>query len=310
MPSIRSMFSAEPESEETWDMDQFLGEANKLIDEQTPPETPTEEPPAPETPPAEPEEEPEAEEPESVAPEAPVLPAAADPLAALSAERRAALLALNEVLERDPVRAESVLRGLSAPAAQAPQLPEEIDPASFEATIWRQQQETNAKLDQLAGMTTKQQEQLVRQATATAAQQAGTAFATKYDGKLDQADVIAIAKHAGQTGIAARFAQGSDDLVSAYDQALEHVLWTNDVWRNKVLEAPVAPAPGETPEAKERKRKLSALSSAASPVSGSPSTRSPLESREDGRLTPQSRMGLVRELANGLARGAISEGNT
>lgn len=248
---------------------------------------------------------------------APAAPAPSDPFSDISPERRAALLALHETLERDPAKAESVLRGLTSPASEpepAPvaTLPEDIDPQSFEATLWRQQQETNAQLSQLTSVARQQQETFAKQQAATAAQQAGAAFAARYVGKLEQADVLAIAQQAGSSGIAGVLAsteEGKRDLIGAYDRALETTLWGNEAFRQKVIgETPVI-APGEQPEAKDRKRKLTALSSAASPVSGPAPKRSPLESRDDGRLTPQSRMGLVQEMATKLARGAASDAN-
>ena len=60
--------------------------------------------------------------------------------------------------------------------------------------------------------------------------------------------------------------------------------------------------------AKERKRKLTALSSAASPTSAPAAPKSPLETRHEGRLTPQSRMSVVKDMASQLNRSQ-NEGN-
>ena len=143
----------------------------------------------------------------------------------------------------------------------------------------------------------------------TAADAAGIEFAARYP-QLEQSDIVAIAEVAGGSGLAARLANGNDDLKGAYIQALESTLWTNESFRPKVLgeqaikEVPVA----AKPETKARKRKLTALSSAASPVSAPSQPKAALETRVDGRLTPQSRLSLTREIASKLNRDQ-NEGN-
>ena len=79
-------------------------------------------------------------------------------------------------------------------------------------------------------------------------------------------------------------------------------MWTNELYRGKVV--PTAPviAPADTVEAVMRKAQLHALSSAASPIAAQPAQRPELQTREDGRLTPQSRQQAIQELATGLAR--------
>ena len=119
--------------------------------------------------------------------------------------------------------------------------------------------------------------------------------------------MVAVAQAAGASGLAARLANGTEDLTGAYVQALETTAWTNERFRAK-LTAEVAPAAEPTPaevdasSSKVRKRKLTALSSAASPTSAPPERRSALETRADGKLTPQSRLSVVGELASKLAR--------
>lgn len=334
MPSIRQIMGVPDELEggdTEFDLDKFMADVDGLIPKsndrlrgpdagpEPSPEPTTAAAPEPDEDPVLGEQEPgdEAEgepEPEVPLPPAPAALAPPDPLAAIPAERRAALLALDEVFQRDPAKAESVLRGLStdpalAPVA-APQLPEDFDPGSPEARLWQQQQDTAEQIRQLTAATRAQQETFAKQQANTAAQQAGATFAARYQGRLDEADVVAIAKQAGESGLAGVLAgtpEGRSDLASAYDRALETTLWSNEVYRAKVLElTPTGPAP-KTPETKSRQRKLTALSSAASPVSGPSPKRSPLESRSDGRLTPQSRMGLVKELASNLNRSTVSE---
>lgn len=332
MANLRELFGdpglTEEGGEQEFDLDAFMGEVDRLVADK-----PTEqdhggsvgeaEPPPPDLAHGEREEESGEEagaEPSSPAvpveeapasPPTPAAPPPPDPFSDLPPERRAALLALDETLRRDPAKAESVLRGLSAetPPVEPPRLPEDIEPGSFEARQWHDQQELRAQIAELSAATRVQQETFAKQQAATAAQQAGRTFAQRYVGKLEEQDVLQIARQAGESGIAGALAsQTPDDLAGAYDKALEFVLWGNESYRQKVIgEAPVVQA-GDQPEAKTRKRKLNALSSAASPVSGPVQKRSPLESRDDGRLTPQSKMGLVRELANGLARGAASDG--
>jgi hypothetical protein len=215
---------------------------------------------------------------------------------------------MDRVFQEDPTKRDAVLRALAEQPAVAvvpePELPEGIHPDSFEAMLWKQNLETQRQVALIANANRAQQETFAKQQANTAAERAGAAFSARYDGKLTHEDVMAIARHAGQTGVAARFANGSDNLTQSFDQALEHVLWTNESFRQKVLGTEVTPVvPSEQPEAKDRKRKLTALSSSASPVSGPAPAREKLESDPvRGRLTPQSRLKAVQELATGIAR--------
>jgi hypothetical protein len=326
MPNIAQVLglNIRAEDDTEFDLDAFMAETDRAVGESVtrqranepapevdsiPPTSgaPTEDP----APGVEPETEVEPDEPapEEPAPPAATVPAPSDPLASLTPERRAQLLALDEFLQKDP----AALQRLTAPEPEpvAAQLPEDIDPQSFEATLWRQNQETQAQLREITNATRLQSETFAKQAAAQAAQQAGAAFAARYVGKLEEADVLAIAREAGASGIAGVLAateEGQRDLAGAYQKALEVTMWQNEAYRSKVVgEAPVE-QPGDAPAAKERKRKLTALSSAASPVSGPADKRSPLQSRDDGRLTPQSRSQLIQEAANGIARARMSEG--
>jgi hypothetical protein len=241
---------------------------------------------------------------------------APDPLAELPADRRAQLLALDEYMREHP---EAITRITEAPAAPpAPEpitLPEHIDPGSVEATLWLQQAEQSRKLDEIAAEQRRTQEALatdrLRATTQEAAISAGNAFKARYEGKLTDADVLAIAQVAGSPGgLAGRLAAAAkspEDITAAYDQALELTMWSRPEFRSKVDAVPTpTQAQIDAEAAPARKRKLTALSGAATP-SGAPPTRSPLQSREDGRLTGQSRMDLVRQLASQL-RGGGGEG--
>jgi hypothetical protein len=238
-------------------------------------------------------------------------PSAADPLGLLPPERRAALLAIDEVVQRDPAKRDRVLAALRDEAVVAPSLPEDIEEGSVAARLWHEQQETRAVLNQMAQGQRLQQEAFAKQAAVTAADAAGIAFAQRYP-QLEASDIVAIAQEAGQSGLAAKLVTGTEDLRAGYLQALESTLWTSERWRANVLSVP---APTESTvadehkeESKPRKRKLTALSSAASPVSAPATPKSPLETRVDGRLTPQSRMDVVREMATKLNRSQ-NEGN-
>jgi hypothetical protein len=328
MPSIHELFGLDPalasegEGNADFDIDKLFGAAEEAIPghrsrvtngdlpgDSTPPPSPVveTEPAAGTTPPppvtvggedlgGDEEEEPEASE--AIA-SPPVVPQAVaeDPIAAL----------LREALG-DPERRARVLGALAgeptvAPPA-APALPEEIDPRSPEAALWMRQNDVDRKLAEIAAATKAQSESLAKQQANNAANAAGAAFAARYQGKLDAAEVIDICRIAGSTGIAARFATGADDLQAAFEESLEHVAWTNEGYRAKLIGQPAAPpvVPGNTPQAQDRKRKLTALSSSASPVSGPAPGESPLETRTDGRLTEKSRMSVVQQAASAIAR--------
>jgi hypothetical protein len=240
-----------------------------------------------------------------------VHPVLGDPWLELPAERRAAILALDQTLMADETKRAKVFGILSGdtdapPTPTVATLPEHIDPESFEATLWREQQEQRTVLERMAEQNRAVQAETQRQSAQTAAMQAGNRFAQKYADKLTQDDILEIAKFAGMAGTAGAFANTAEakaDPSAAFEQALEHTLWTNESFRARVLgtSGPVTP-PGEQPEAQERKRKLSALSSSASPVSGPSPRRSPLEAGVDGKLTEKSRQDLVKDAANMLRR--------
>lgn len=241
-------------------------------------------------------------------PSAPLV--APDPLLELPPERRAAMLSIDQILTSDPAKRDAILRVLNEvpqPVAQVvePQLPEEIDPSSFEAQLWRQNLDTQRAIGEMRQTLQSNQVSMEQQRSQNEAEAAGRAFAAKYVGKLDATDVVEIAKYAGQSGIAGALAASEafrGNRQAAYEKALEDTLWTNETFRQKVMEAPAVSVPGPSADAEDRKRKLTAISSGANPVSGAPVQRAALETREDGRLTPQSRNQAVRELAGGLLR--------
>jgi hypothetical protein len=258
----------------------------------------------------------EGEEVDEETPPAPVPPVlttpSSDPLLDLPPERRAALLALDETIMADPAKRAAVFGILSgdseAPPAPKPTLPDHIDPDSFEGTLWREQQETRAMLEQIAAQNRQVQEDSIRQRANAAAVDAGNRFAQKYADKLSQDDVIEIAQFAGQSGITASFANTAEARANptvAFEQALEHTLWTNEAFRARVLgtSGPVA-SPGDAPAAVQRKRKLTALSGAASPVAGPGPRQSPIEHGVDGKLTEKSRQQVVKEAANMLRQSS------
>ena len=321
-PSINELFSApgsEAEEDFEIDMDKLMAgvdtsiaESTRFRGEETPPEPPAEEEPAPEVPPS-----PEpAEPPADVAPaehggeaheESPggtaPLPPATDPLGLLFAEAA-----------QDPAKRDRLLAALADPKPEPTQvatLPEDIEEGTVAARLWQQQQSTQEQITRIAEGQKAQSEALARKDASDAASAAGAEFAARYDGRLDGDDVVRIAQAAGNSGLAARLAAGNENLKDAYLQALESTLWTTESLRAKMLE-PAAPkepsvADEHKAESKPRKRKLTALSSSASPVSAPAPGKSPLETRTDGRLTPQSRFGLVQEMATKLNR-ANNEG--
>ena len=329
MPSIADIFGGDPETESPeFDLDKFLADADSIIKDRSaePPElAPEADPVAAEGAPTPPGDSPGAQSPSSGGePEGPgagapppvvVSTPAPDPLSEIPAERRAQLLALDEYMREHPDALSRITAPEAKPEPEPIKLPEHIDPGSIEAELWMGQQEQGRLLQEIAAGYRQTQESLatdrLRVTTQEAAMAAGNAFAARYEGKLTIDDVLSIAQIAGaQGGIAGRLAsqaKSPEEITAAYDEALEHVLWKTPEFRAKA-DGPIVGVP-DVPTAKEadraaapdRKRKLTALSGAASPVAGAPASRSPLETRADGRLTGQSRMDLVKSLASQLA---------
>lgn len=261
--------------------------------------------------PAEPESEtPPAAEPEPVVPrETPVpAPVAADPLAELPADRRAAMLSIDQILTNDPAKRDAILgilTGAPAAAVAEPQLPEDVDPDSFEAGLWRRQQESDREIAQLREGAAFQAQTAQAQTAAQHAMTAAKQFGERHP-ELAEADVYEIARYAGNSGVAGAFVEANRrDPIGQLEQAFESVLYANETFRGKVITTAAPVVPGETTTAVERKRKLTALSSGASPVATGPAKSSQLESRPDGRLTPASRQQAVAEVAAGLLRQRI-----
>jgi hypothetical protein len=248
--------------------------------------------------------------PEPVLPVTPPAPVP-DPFAGMSDTERFELLQLRQALA-DPERALQVKRAAlgipeQAAAAAAPEpestLPEHIDPGSFEAQLWHQNQEMQRELRELRGGLQQQNQQTEQQIMLASAKAAGERFTAKYGDRLAPEEIQAIAIRAGNNRLPEAFRAASGSWEEAMEKSLEFELRSNDALLAKVLgvgQTAPPPNPNErTAEAVHRQRQLTALSSAASP-SGDVPQRTPLEHRGDGRLTEQSRLGLVKEFMNSL----------
>lgn len=306
MPSIADLFGVNPNeidpeaaaAEGDFDIDKMLSEADRIMEAHNPTE-----------PGAEPEPEPVVDVPrETPAPEPTpqVAAVAPDPLSELPPERRAAMLSLDQILTTDPAKRDAVLRVLAGEPEPTPepepQLPEEIDPNSFEARMYLENLETRKAVNQIAQRMASQEQVTQAQTAADHARAAAASFSAKHP-ELEQEDVYEIARYAGNSGVAGAFVEANRaQPVAQLEQAFESVLYGNEVFRSKVIPKAEAVVPGEAPEAVERKRRLTALSSGASPVAGGSTTPPQLESRPDGRLTPASRQQAVAQVAADLLR--------
>lgn len=260
-------------------------------------------------------------------------PQPATPFATIAPEERAELLLLRQALA-DPERARAVRQAYlgvppaaappAPPAPPAPTLPEHIDPQSFEADLWRDNQALARQVAELRQQTERSTEDLRRDRWMAAANDAGERFAAKYSGRLTPTEIQAIAQIAGARGLPQALSEAyQGDVGRACTDALEFVLRQTDALLAKALtppqapgvqETPPAPAPGTQPlypgqpvsqdpaalaaqAAEYRKRTLTALSAGSSPVGEAP-TRTPLETRgATGRLTEASRRSLVDQMA-------------
>jgi hypothetical protein len=258
----------------------------------------------------------------AVAPPSPPSPPA-DPFAGLTELERLELLQYRQALA-DPERALAVKRAVlgvpeSPPAVVSepvsspppPALPEEIEPGSWEAQMWQQNQDMRRELEALKAGQQQTQAQTEQEAKNAAAIRSTNAFAQRYVGKLTKEEIEAICQTAGMQKLPDTFRPTTKTWDEAMDKSLEFTLRSNDALLAKVLGvAPAAPPPAtgaETPEANQRKRALTALSSAASP-SGDTPQRTPIEHRGDGKLTEKSRLQLVQEMMGGGLRGSPGEG--
>ena len=294
----------------------------EVIPEPEPAPVPEPEPaPEPETPPV----------PEAPAPAPSDIPppaAPADLFANLDPLERQELALLREAL-RDPDRQVAIRRAYlgvadptaavteappgtpPSPVASAPTLPEHIDPDSFEAQLWHAQQETNRQLSELRAGLAQQNQATEEQNAAVAAQRATQAFVAKYGDRLERTDVEWVAQTAGMQGLPAAFVSTGMPLEEAMTRSLEFTLRSNDELLAKVLgggpheEPPPAPSPGPTAQETDlRKRQLSALSSAATPAGEAP-VAPVIQHREDGKLTEQSRLDLIRQMTGGGVMGEL-----
>lgn len=316
MPSIADLFGVSPEGTEgtespDFDIQAMLDHADEIIasrpssmemangalHQETPdPEEPEPLPPAAEVEPVEP-----------VAAPEPVVPReTSDPLSELPPERRAAMLAVDQILASDPEKRQAIfgiLNGAPAPAAAPePQLPEDVDPNSFEATLWRQQNETQRQMAAISQSLRDQAAQTQQQVAANHAMTAARQFGAAHP-ELEEADVYEIARYAGNSGVAGAFVEANrSDPVGQLEQAFESVLYANEGFRSKVIAGAPSIAPADMPESVERKKKLTAVSSGASPAANGPARAAQLETRPDGRLTPASRQEAVKQVTAGLLR--------
>ncbi len=233
----------------------------------------------------------------------------ADPLGGLDPAARQELLLLHQSLT-DPTRREQVLRaalGVSEPPPAAPAppaLPEDIDPGSVEALLWKQNQDTQAQLAEMREESKRRDAAFQQQAAVSAAERAGANFTARYGHVLSREDIGSIATRAGQRGLPFAIAQtNGGNLQAAMFEAMELTLRGDDEMLGRALGAVAArPAPAAPAGATDRKRKLAALSSAAQP-SGAAPQRPPLTTRGDGKLDEKSRLTLVQEAANALRAG-------
>lgn len=325
MPSIRSMFLPEGvQDDENFNVEDFLREADAAVagsatrqyamgGNPQEPEADLAPAPAPDPDPVsgdagdgelgagddEPTASPVAEPPQFAPPP--------DPLASLPPERRASLLALDQIMSTTPGAVDRVYAALKPePPRPIPTIPDHVDPDSIEAQLWQQNQEILRRMDderdqrQAAAQQATQQTRLQSAAT-----QAVANFRSRYP-DLNADDITAMSTHASQAGLADAFvSRPGIDPVAGFEEALEHVLWTNPSLRARVSgmappPAPTPPVTGPPPQNQENKRILHALSTGAVPVAGPPPLRAALETRSDGRFTPESRGTLVDQLAADL----------
>jgi hypothetical protein len=249
---------------------------------------------------------------------------AADPFAALTDLERLELLQARQAL-LDPERQLAVRRAMlgipdvaaaaSPPVVAAPEpaLPEHIDPESIEAQMWHMQRTHERQLDELrqeirANTTATEQDRAM-----AAARSATQAFANRYGEALSPEEISWVAQTAGMQKLPEAFMSTGMSVEDAMVKSLDFTLRSNDSLLAKILgpAAPPAPtpSPGESPEADARKRQLTALSSAAAPTGEAPQ-RVPLTHREDGKLSEDSRLQLVREMTGGGVMGELMGPNT
>lgn len=216
------------------------------------------------------------------------------------------MLALDEAMSTDPTIRERVFEAIRPSVLKPPpSLPEHVDPESVEARLWAQNQEILARLDrQEAQRSADQAAQTQQQRLVQAASAAGANFEARYP-QLSSEELTALGTRAFQSGLPqVLVARPGADLVASYEEALEHTLWTDPNLRARVVNvappAPPVPPIGPTAAGEERKRTLTALSGAATPIAGPPPARQALETRADGSLTSGSKDLLVNQLAQSL----------
>jgi hypothetical protein len=218
--------------------------------------------------------------------------------------QKARLIALDAAITADP---QTFARAVAPPPPvieqPVPRLPEHVDPTSFEADLWRGQQEQNRALQEIAAATRQTQQVAERQRADSIANRAASDFGARHG--LAPDDLMAVAQHAGASGLAGQLTASANtdaDLYRAYQTAMETSLWSTPELRAKVIPTEAPTPPAETPEAIARKRNLTALSGAASPVAGPATKPPPVRTGRDGKIVENDRQALIREAANKIAR--------
>ena len=133
-----------------------------------------------------------------------------------------------------------------------------------------------------------------------AATRAVATFRSRYENKLNDIDITNLTKVIGASPIAKVIAKSDPALAEqAYIDLMESTLWKHEEFRKKVLTAESGmpnPAQVEKEASANRKRVLSGLSAAAAPVGDVPTGS--LSARPDGRLDEQSRKRLIATVVN------------
>jgi hypothetical protein len=223
-----------------------------------------------------------------------------------------------------------------APPAEEP-LPEHIDPDSIEAQLWRTQQTQLAEIRAMRQDMNTQAQQVAQQESlerARIAAQATTAkLVSKYGHVLSAPEIEAVCKAAASRGWVDAMVQarGGEQIPGALEagmmDALEAVIRGDDGLLSKVLGGPVVgipppavqpgfppvptaqppypqpvyqpPVPGQqhSPEAAERQRMLTALSTGASPTGMAPQRAAmEVDRAAGGRMTEASKQALISEV--------------
>ena len=280
MPSIKDLFGItddveDPEADESsFDLDKFFEHANERINNgRTESVLDTANAAITATDPTPPPLEPEPLQPPTE-PLATTDPVAGDPLAEgdpVAGNQAAPIVPretsdpLSELLTKaldNPAERGRILRALAgdepAPVgaqAPVPQLPEDIDEHSFEAQLWRENQAMKAQIADIATHVQSTRLSVEEQNAARDAIQAGRIIMERYPEKLSQEDIGQIAAATQDSGLLflVNAPKYKDNRAEAIAEAMEHTLWTNPNFREKVVETPAPIVAGDTAVAMDRK---------------------------------------------------------